>query len=314
MKSSVLGIFWITSVLCGCDQPPSEGVHQAVTAFNLGRYDSTIVYCDRALPKDPKNCHLWELKGRALAVLEKRPQAIEAFDRALAIDPHCPHVREYRGISYKQSGDTVHALEDLVIAVASDPTNNGLRLIYANLLTSTKRYTGALAQYDTLLHREPWNARYLKYKAVSLRRSGDPQTALKLLDESLALDSSDGFAYDERGHCLVALERPGEAIEAFTKAIDRYTSEKNLKLKAFSLNNRGYAKYKNGDLDAALKDMDWSEHMKPDNAYVHRNKALVFLQQGNRTRACEELHTASTMGTTPQYGGEVLELIKQNCH
>lgn len=314
MRGSVLGILLITFVFCSCGQQPSEWMHQAVNAFNQGRYDSVVVYCDRALAKDPGNCHLWELKGRAFAASENRPEALKAFKHALAIDPNCPHVREYRGVSYCIFGDTVRAMEDLNIAVASDPANNELRLIYANLLTRKKLYAVALVQFDTLLIHQPRSALYLKYKAVALRRSGDPQTALKLFDESLALDSSDGFAYDERGHCLLAMERPSEAIGAFTNAIDRYAAAEDTVLKAYSLNNRGYAKYKNGDLGDALEDMDRSEQMKPDNAYVHRNKALVFLQQGDRTRACEELHTASTMGTTPQYGGEVLELIDQNCH
>lgn len=78
-------------------------------------------------------------------------------------------------------------------------------------------------------------------------------------------------------------------------------------------NNRGYVKYKLNDLEGALTDVNYSILMLPENAYAHRNKALINIALGNKDAACNDLQKALDLGFTKDYGLEVQALKDKNC-
>jgi len=97
------------------------------------------------------------------------------------------------------------------------------------------------------------------------------------------------------------------AIEYFNKAIQAEPTE------GTSYNNRGFAKYKLGLFDEALKDINQSLVLYPTNAYAYKNRALVFFELKEEKKACGDLNTAKNLDFTRMYGNEVEILIKEKC-
>ena len=92
-----------------------------------------------------------------------------------------------------------------------------------------------------------------------------------------------------------------------TSVADDGTSE------ALIYNNRGYARYKTGDHEGALSDINTSISQKPDNPYAYRNRALVYIATKNNEAACKDIAKALELGFTEAYGNEVEELKKTLC-
>lgn len=151
----------------------------------------------------------------------------------------------------------------------------------------------------------------LPEKAAALRKMGQYNDALQLVEAAIRMDSTDPAAYYERailyyeveeyqkalddfeqvlvfdpfskwayaykGYSLHYLGRNEEALTAFTKAIEldnRFS---------WAYNGRGHLRYRNRDYERALADFDKAIEITPDNkwAYTGKGSVLRALKRGN---------------------------------
>ncbi|MGL4596548.1 MAG: tetratricopeptide repeat protein, partial [Bacteroidia bacterium] len=101
----------------------------------------------------------------------------------------------------------------------------------------------------------------------------------------------------------------------YKRAVEVSTDEsiENTPMKAFSYNNRGYAKMKLGDLEGAEKDMMLSRKLDPKNSYVYYNLGLLYLEKKNKTQACAYFQQALALDFTKMYGNDVQKMIDLHC-
>jgi tetratricopeptide (TPR) repeat protein len=65
---------------------------------------------------------------------------------------------------------------------------------------------------------------------------------------------------------------------------------------SYYLNNYGLIVFRKGDINSALKLINESIVINPDNGWAYRNKALVYLEQKDYNRALQLFYEASTRG------------------
>ena len=117
-------------------------------------------------------------------------------------------------------------------------------------------------------------------------------------------------AYINRG--FYVSEKIGDfqgAINDYNKFLDLNTDGDN----AFAYNNRGYAKYKLNDFEGAMKDIQESIHANPENSFVYKNRALIYISLDSINLACGDLEQANELGFSEDYGTEVNDLINKFC-
>ncbi|MGC1990441.1 MAG: tetratricopeptide repeat protein, partial [Candidatus Acidiferrales bacterium] len=64
----------------------SEGLCE--TLFALGKFEESLLHCEKALELEPDKSSLWLRKGRALRELKRPAEAIPCFDRLIELEPN----------------------------------------------------------------------------------------------------------------------------------------------------------------------------------------------------------------------------------
>jgi tetratricopeptide (TPR) repeat protein len=85
----------------------------ALALADLGHKAEALHQLNMALAESPQDIQLLLAKGRVLAGLERRPEAIATFTQVIKVDPHNPEAYKERGDNRAQEGDFDAALQDL---------------------------------------------------------------------------------------------------------------------------------------------------------------------------------------------------------
>ncbi len=78
-------------------------------------------------------------------------------------------------------------------------------------------------------------------------------------------------------------------------------------------NNRAFAKYKEGDYDNVLKDVNYSISLYQDNSFAYKNRALIYLALNKSELACNDIQKAIALKFEESYGNEILNLKEKYC-
>jgi tetratricopeptide (TPR) repeat protein len=173
-----------------------------------------------------------------------------------------------------------------------------------------KNYTSAIDDLDqaVLLDENYSEAYYLRALCNSNLEKYD--RALKDFNKTIELKPDFKEAYINRGFYVF------EKIGKFQAAIDDYNTYLDLSPDgdhAFAYNNRGYAKYRLNDYEGAMTDILESIRLNPDNSFVYKNRALIYLELDSLKLACQDLELAKSLDFTEDYGLEVETLIEEFC-
>ncbi|MBL7964348.1 MAG: tetratricopeptide repeat protein [Flavobacteriales bacterium] len=230
---------------------------------------------------------------------------------ALRIEPDNPRVRTYRGRVYNDLRMYDRALEDLNIAVAHATDTADLKKALCTRganYNDTRRFEEAIADYERVLAIDSNDTWALNNGAMALHEVGRKEETFVYLRRYLALEPKDLPGLLNMAFFLSEEGQYQEALEWFNKA-EAAGGSKN----GYLLNNRGYTRFKLGDTKGALKDIEASLKVMPDNSYAYRNLALVRFSTGETAKACEACEQALRMGFTKQYGPEVKTLYDAKC-
>lgn len=119
------------------------------------------------------------------------------------------------------------------------------------------------------------------------RFSGDQDSAIKLYDEAVMLDSTSPTAYNMRGFSYMEKPNYQKAFFDFSKAVELDPKD------SIYRNNLANVLVKLNKTDDARKQYDESIHLKPNNIKAHIDRGCFRNQQGDYKGAAEDFEQAS---------------------
>jgi len=172
------------------------------TAFNMykeGRYQTALVYCDKAIKKNPNDKWAWYLKGKVYYHLKESSKAVECFNKSIQIDPNFADAYFWMGLTYKSyfiTNEASHyavkhdyntARKYIERAIQLDP-NNDVYYAYIAQCYIFDDLDKSLEYIDKAIQLNPNNAGYWVQKADYLDLMGRCKDALLCYDEALKIE------------------------------------------------------------------------------------------------------------------------------
>lgn len=104
------------------DKDAYKNYEDAMKAAKSKQYDKALSLVDNSIQQQPKENLFWELKGQLLLQQDRNKEAIPALDKAIAANPNFFRPYIYRGMAYKELGNSGNAERDLVASQRLLPT------------------------------------------------------------------------------------------------------------------------------------------------------------------------------------------------
>ena len=128
---------------------------RGIALAGLERYDEAVNSFDKALAVDPNNASTWFSRGAALANLERLQEAVDSCDKALAIDPENATAWVNRGFALDKLERCQEAVDSFDRALAIDPNNAAIWYVRGVALAGLERYQEAVNSYEEALKHNP---------------------------------------------------------------------------------------------------------------------------------------------------------------
>jgi|GEM_PF-4635992 len=185
----------------------------------------------------------------------------------------------------ERGGESVHALVE-----------EGRRHHFAGRFEEAKRC------YREALERDPRNPDALGMAGALALQLGDPNSASRLLEKSLALAPGDAGRWNDLGAARAMRHDRTTAEDAYRRAI-------SLDPRQFDAHhNLGSLLLESGDADAAVGVLGRALALRPDDAGCQRTFAAALREAGDPWRAAAELaELEAALGADPDFWGELAE-------
>lgn len=125
------------------DKDAYKSYDDAMKAAKAKQYDRALSLVDGSIQQQPKENLFWELKGQLLLQQDKDKEAIPALDKAIAANPNFFRPYIYRGMAYKELGNSALAERDLVTSQRLLPTQEASEQLGDIALNKGDRNTAA---------------------------------------------------------------------------------------------------------------------------------------------------------------------------
>ncbi|WP_395054772.1 tetratricopeptide repeat protein [Flavobacterium sp.] len=133
------------------------------------------------------------------------------------------------------------------------------------------------------------------------------ENAIFYYKKALEVNSGLNNVWNNLAFIYQKLDKHLEAKNIFTKIIK---DEPDAPL---PYSNRSYSNLKLGFTKQALKDVNKSIKLFPENSYAFRNRALIYIELKQYEKACFEIETAYKLGYQEKYGSDLDTIKSQNC-
>lgn len=239
----------------GAHSPNKEDLpillHAAGEALKAADYAAAVKALKSAVEIEPQLTAAWFNLAYAYSGLRQNERAIEAYQKALELEPDLFEARLNAGILLIQMKRPEPSLEHLEKAVTLKPENPRAHLYYGEALSVVRK----------------------------------PELAEKQLREALRLDPGLAKAELELGQLYLGQKRYAEARSAFQRA-----AALDSKLAQASLGNALASEALN-DLADAARGLEQHLLRKPEDLGARFHLARIYLRQGQKARALENLET-----------------------
>lgn len=245
----------------------------------------TVLYRELEAAAPPRSDDRLYLLGQVAELIGKADEALDWYAQVSDEDEHWFDARMRRVVVLDQQGRTtaslaaVHVLE---AQTATDPELLGnAYLLEADLLARKDRRDEALAIYARALQNLPDDPRILYARALLLVEMQDIVGAERDLRRIIEIDPDNAEALNALGYTLVdQTERTHEAFELIERAARLKPDEPAI------IDSLGWARYRLGDLDAAVSDLRRAFAKQPD-AEIAAHLGEVLWVMGRRDEARE---------------------------
>jgi predicted TPR repeat methyltransferase len=190
---------------------------QGVADYQARRYEAAAQAFQGSLALMPGRVSVLANLGAAQLKLGQAAAALQTLDAALARQPDHAEALCHRGAAHSQLGQQEQALADFARAEALGIASAALHWERYQLLNRLDRLDEALRALQRLpVDEDAELALLLGHLLARLQRPGE---ALRAYDRALALDAGLAEAWSSRGHVLRHLGLQGEAAASYERAL-----------------------------------------------------------------------------------------------
>ena len=218
--------------------------------------DRAITFLQTVLKTNPANAEALVLLGSVQLVNNAPDQAMKSFTAAIQAQPKDP--AGYRAVAdlYLSQHNKDAALQTIQSGLKQRPDNIALHMSSASILELQGNYDGAISEYEYVLNQQP----------------GAMVAANNLA--SLLSDHRSDKASIDRAQTLAVMLRKSQ-VPQFKDTL-------------------GWISYRQGDLNAAVPQLQDAATALPDVALIHYHLGMAYLGVGQNAKASDEFKIALT--------------------
>jgi tetratricopeptide (TPR) repeat protein len=183
---------------------------------NRTRY--TRLAFEKAISLDPENEHAHMKLAELYLYVEMHKEALDQLNYVLKINRNNPRAYYMKGMVYKEAGDTNLALSSFLTATEQDP-EYALAFEQMGLIYAVNHDPRAPDFYKTALRINPNSPTVMYNLGLYYQENGQPEKAIETYQELLKLSPGYAYAAYNIGYIKSEIEKaPAEALEWFLKA------------------------------------------------------------------------------------------------
>jgi tetratricopeptide (TPR) repeat protein len=238
--------------------PESPSLLASVVQVYLSQkeFAPAVVLCEARIKKNDKDAVAHNLLGMALWGQSDIKRAEEEFTKASELQPSWSVPLGNVARLYVSQGKTAEATARLVGVVKGNPDNLSAHLLLAQIYSRNKQYSKAVAEYETVLAKQPTNWAASNDLACLLAEHGESKKDLE--------------------------RAKGLAQKALTARPDESSFQDTM----------GWIYYKQGNIDTAYELITKAHDSLEDNAAISYHLGMVSFKKGNVAQAKEQLKKA----------------------
>jgi predicted TPR repeat methyltransferase len=254
---------------------------RASELVDAGRITAARPLLAAALALGPPSPELTLISARIAVAAGEWDQAIQELDSAIALEPSHPGLRKCRADARQRQGDRDGATRDAAEAVILDPKDPHAKALLGAALIDLRRYAEAVACLGEAVRDVPKNLAYRETLAIGMEKAGDPDAALMVLTDGIALCPA---SISIRNAAILLCVRRRDYVQAVRLA----EQSRSLGIAdACTFGLKGHALSSLGQHDEAALAYQEALKLGPEDPYVRHLVASSGAMPSNARRAPE---------------------------
>jgi tetratricopeptide (TPR) repeat protein len=322
-------------------KPKDEVLRHVVASVQHGDFAGALTSSSEALRQVPSDYRIWTLRGVAFSGLQKRAQALTAFEHALKIAPfYLPALEGEAQLQYKEGNDDARPiLLRILTLLPNDPTTQAMLAIldyrqkdcsgavshfqraggsissqpdslamYGKCLATLTRYEDAVPVFEQALSLDSAkrSTRYdLALCQWNVDRSAD---ALATLQPLLATEQSDERALELAAGVYESLGNTQNAIDLLRKAILANPKNPDAYLQFAQL------MYEHGSPKIGIDFLNAGLTQLPQEARLYLVRGVLLCQLGDFTKAFDDFQAANRFDPKLSYVDAAKGIVESQVH
>lgn len=230
----------------------------------------------KAIELDPTNYKFYNMRGFNYFILKNDQKSEENFNKAIELNPEVADNYKDRGELYYRQKEYQKAIDDYNRAIAIESDDYWYYIERGQIYRDMKKYREALNDYNRAFEIAPnmlvpdleHYARGEIYLFLN-----DYTNAFSDFDKAVKLSPNTAVYYNGRGKALCGLEKYQQAIDDYSKAIEKCANNtKQKKLEAACFLNRAMAYEKMGQAKEAARDIQKADDLNSSKNSVDEEK------------------------------------------
>lgn len=302
-------------------QTDKEFVDKAVKEIGKKRYDKALDYLNSAIDIQPDSAEYYYMRGQVNYVLGFNKKGAADFETAVKKKPDYFGtyylIGQFYYLSHMFDESEDYYTQGLKLPGLHDTVRFQMLLNRSSTRQSVRNFDGAFTDLLTCFEIDSSQVSTLINISSVLREKGDNKEAERWLlkadrkePNNVGIKNNLGFFYIENKDYANAIRFLDFVIEHYNE----YPVEVERPIiRGYAYSNRGFCNFKLGNPKKASSDFENAIKYCPQNSYVYRNRALMYIDQKKFDDACKDLNLAVAMGFTDMYGPEVDQLLTKYC-
>lgn len=184
-----------------------------------GNYEDALRALDRALELDGNDGQAWKYRGNVLFKMGDKVGAAESYSRAVGLGAGTAMVWRSKGRAEEETGHLEAALESYVHAAKLEE-DAFLWMRIGIVQARMDLLEDAVRSLDRSIYLDSTNDRAWLNRAAILEKLGEDEEALRCFDTVLAHAPHDKYAWSGKGRVLMRMDKLDQAKRAVDKALE----------------------------------------------------------------------------------------------